>query len=100
MSNMSYCRFQNTLNDLKDCERVIDSEGLSEDENDARGRLIYLCARILEGVGVSVEDGELKEAVDSLENAPACEACEEIKPLDDEGYCDECRIESEDATAK
>lgn len=36
MSNMSYCRFQNTLSDLLDClDHIIDDE-LSEDEERAR----------------------------------------------------------------
>lgn len=42
MSNMSYCRFQNTLQDLRDCEDHLDDR-LSEDEAKARKRLIELC---------------------------------------------------------
>ena len=48
MSNMSYCRFQNTLPDLRDCyEHIFDSD-LSQDEERARKRLIKLCKEIAE----------------------------------------------------
>ena len=46
MANMGYCRFQNTVEDLRDCE---ESEGmyepsvLSDEEKKARERLIALC---------------------------------------------------------
>lgn len=48
---MSYCRFQNTLGDLRDCNRALqeffasESE-LSRDERDAAADLIELCQRI------------------------------------------------------
>jgi hypothetical protein len=50
MSNMSYCRFRNTLSDLRDCVDHIDDEvetdeeeGLSQEEASAREKLIELC---------------------------------------------------------
>jgi len=45
MSNMSYCRFENTLADLKDCEAHIfcDLEG---EEAKARDELIRVCKSI------------------------------------------------------
>ena len=46
MPNMSYCRFENTASDLKDCYDHMDDGGLSEDEQRARKRLIKLCVRI------------------------------------------------------
>ena len=58
MANMSYCRFQNTLQDLRDCFNEMDeafSEGmslaefantLSEDERWAMHRIIELCIDI------------------------------------------------------
>lgn len=46
--NMSYCRFQNTLNDLRDCADEVESMTLSRDENKARVRLIQLCQEIAE----------------------------------------------------
>jgi len=49
MSNMSYCRFQNTLRDLQDCNAAFeDEEHLSKDEMDAAFDLVELCAAIVE----------------------------------------------------
>lgn len=47
MSNMSYCRFQNTLRDLRDCYENIDDENLSEEEQSAKEDLILYCYLIL-----------------------------------------------------
>lgn len=51
MANMSYCRFQNTLLDLRDCYDAInsaeaDDEKLSEEELKAKKRLLMLCKTI------------------------------------------------------
>ena len=46
MANMSHCRFQNTLEDLRDCRDHMDDEELSEDERKARDKLIRMCADI------------------------------------------------------
>lgn len=46
MSNMSYCRFENTLRDLEDCSEHLDDENLSKYEQRARERLIELCREI------------------------------------------------------
>lgn len=47
MSNMSYCRFENTLADLRDCyENMDNSKDLSESEQKARLKLIKLCDSI------------------------------------------------------
>lgn len=53
MPNMSYCRFQNTLKDLRDCyEHMYDSDmndaDLSDEEKAAAVRLVKLCKRIAE----------------------------------------------------
>lgn len=48
MSNMSYCRFQNTLGDLQDCAEAIHDTDLSEEEKQARKELIDLCRDIVE----------------------------------------------------
>lgn len=50
MSNMSYCRFQNTLADLRDCEDALyeDVNSLSAGEQKARLLLIKVCKRIAE----------------------------------------------------
>lgn len=46
MPNMSYCRFQNTLEDLRDCEEHIEDGDWSPEEIKARERLIKLCKSI------------------------------------------------------
>lgn len=52
MSNMSYCRFRNTLRDLLDCEIALDeSDELNPDEVHAKERLIFTCRRIVENHG-------------------------------------------------
>jgi hypothetical protein len=48
MSNMSYCRFRNTLTDLEDCWENIADNDVSADEDEARDKLIKLCKRISE----------------------------------------------------
>lgn len=55
MPNMSYCRFRNTLSDLKDCLENMDDEYLSQEEEKARKRLIKLCAIISENYGEECE---------------------------------------------
>ena len=46
MSNMSYCRFENTLRDLRDCYENM-GEVLSGSEARARQRLVEVCENIL-----------------------------------------------------
>jgi len=58
MSNMSYCRFENTLSDLNDCEEHFLDEGLSTYEKSARRKLIAVCKRIVE---MEDELGEVEE---------------------------------------
>ena len=52
MANMNYCRFQNTLTDLMDCQKALqeddDVDHLSQEETIAKQRLIRLCAQIAE----------------------------------------------------
>ena len=47
MSNMSYCRFQNTLSDLRDCYSNWDNDDLSNEEERARSRILSLCEDIV-----------------------------------------------------
>lgn len=54
MSNMSYCRFRNTLPDLEDCYDNMDSVQ-SDEEKRARKRLIQLCINISEDYGDEVD---------------------------------------------
>lgn len=55
LGNMSYCRFRNTLRDLRDCADHIEDGDLSQDEQKAREQLIALCKNIGACYG---EDGE------------------------------------------
>ncbi len=54
MSNMSYCRFENTLNDLRDCRKALqelfesEDKQLSEYESDAAMALIEECESIMQ----------------------------------------------------
>lgn len=44
---MSYCRFRNTLYDLRDClNHIDDGDDLSETEMEKRRELIALCKKI------------------------------------------------------
>ena len=57
MSNMSYCRFENTSKDLSDCEaHILDNlDHASDYERRARIYLINHCVGILEALGYNVE---------------------------------------------
>jgi hypothetical protein len=60
MANMSYCRFQNTLKDLRECLEALEegTDGLSQDELRAKVRLINLCEEIAQNHPVSDADRE------------------------------------------
>lgn len=50
MANMSYCRFENTYYDLKDCvEAMAEEEKLSQSEEKYKQKLIKLCSEVHEG---------------------------------------------------
>jgi hypothetical protein len=54
MANMSYCRFENTYHDMKDCEQaLIDDplDPLSESEERYRRRFIRLCIEVAKSYG-------------------------------------------------
>lgn len=63
MVNMSYCRFENTFKDLRDCEESINNgDKLSRSEYDYRAKLLRLCADLLENCNCVIEmpDGGLE----------------------------------------
>jgi hypothetical protein len=67
MSNMSYCRFRNTLNDLRDCYHNFDSIN-SDEELRAAKQLLALCQDIVDEIDpelleeqVEVEDEDEDE---------------------------------------
>jgi hypothetical protein len=46
MGNMSYCRFENTYKDLRDCDDNMNNEPESESERKYYNLLIKLCKKI------------------------------------------------------
>ena len=51
MANMSYCKFENTLADLRDCAEELANPGsmdgpMSDTEKDAKKSLVELCCDI------------------------------------------------------
>jgi hypothetical protein len=61
MSNMSYCRFENTVSDLEDCVESWSDGVSSKDEAQARQRLVRVAEELL-----SLYRSD-REMVDSLE---------------------------------
>lgn len=55
MANMSYCRFENTYSDLRDCDEHM-GDDLSPDEAKYRKRIIELCKRIVDCYGDEEEE--------------------------------------------
>ena len=77
MGNMSYCRFQNTLQDLRDCyEALQGGESLSQDEKQAQQMLVQLCTRISGEFSMGTDIGA---AVDYDDNS--------LSPEDFAAYC-------------
>ena len=72
MSNMSYCRFQNTVSDLKDCDGALeeffgsDWGPLSREELRAAVNLVEVCQTILQRVTEAMQnrDVEVEDAPD------------------------------------
>ena len=61
MANMSYCRFENTLNALRDCHQAMKDqadtgEELSKTELEARDQLLNLCTEIAGEADQLIED--------------------------------------------
>lgn len=52
MGNLSYCRFQNTLRDLRDCYENMEADSaLSSEERRAKEQLLELCERFVKDYG-------------------------------------------------
>lgn len=64
MSNMSHCRWQNTLGDLRACAASLEErEALSREERRAALATLQLCATMLEDLGVALHpDDAVKQA--------------------------------------
>jgi len=72
MSNMSYCMFENTLQDLRQCANELQEpesmqEELSETEADAKVALIELCCEIAEQCG-NTRDYSVEDAIAILKS--------------------------------
>lgn len=52
MGNMSYCRFENTLKDLRDCYEHLDDSLSNESKRKARRQLVALCITIAGEEGI------------------------------------------------
>lgn len=48
MGNMTYCRFQNTHKDLRDCQEHFDDQDLSREEYRARIMIYEICKYIVD----------------------------------------------------
>ena len=61
MSNMSYCRFENTLNDLRDCEGAMfeSTAQMSEHEQRARTNLFNLVMSMAGTIEEMTEEQQL-----------------------------------------
>jgi len=55
MSNMSYCRFQNTAIDLEDCAHHIRDKITNHDERRSRVKLVDLAVEMLREIGYDVD---------------------------------------------
>jgi hypothetical protein len=59
MSDMSYCRFENTLKDLKEClVAILNNEKLSESEKNAKEQLVQVCLKIVSDEYPDLADSE------------------------------------------
>ena len=56
MPNMSYCRFYNTLQALRDCYEHMDEEDISPAEKNARDKLIVLCMEVAADYGADYDE--------------------------------------------
>lgn len=75
MSNMSYCRWQNTLSDLRECAASLEErEALSREERAAALATLQLCATMLEELGLSLDtDSHPDDAVEQAFEAACAE---------------------------
>jgi hypothetical protein len=69
MSNMSYCRFENTSQDLTDCyENIFDDLTDNAYEKRSREKLIYTAVHLLREIGLNdlYDDSELERIIEAL----------------------------------
>lgn len=61
MSNMSYCRFRNTLYDFNDCISNLEDKDITIEEHEARYRLLKGCLDIVKTYHLEEELDSWKE---------------------------------------
>ena len=69
MANMNYCRFENTLGDLLDCNEALDNiyeeiQDMSADEKESLIYLIKLCKEITDNHDIE----DIQELIDQNED--------------------------------
>ena len=79
MGNMSYCRFQNTLHDLRDCYENLDDQDLYNDEKEAKSSLIQLCTKISGEYSIGFDVGLDERKIDYDDNT--------LSDVEFEAYC-------------
>lgn len=67
MTNMSYCRWSNTLSDVRDCAEHIRDKITNWEEKRARETMVETMIEMLEEIGYTVEAPEGKRAEVMLE---------------------------------
>ena len=72
MANMSYCRFENTLNDLRDCHASMlePTAKMSEHEQRARINMFALVLKMAEEINEMDEETQLNGDPDFDEDGP------------------------------
>ncbi len=74
MSNMGYCRFQNTLSDLRDCvEALEDGKKLSDEERAAADRMVEVAETFIELMNDAEWDKHWAEQDDDTEDLSTTE---------------------------
>lgn len=93
MSNMSYCRFENTLKDLEDCLNAL-TDPVSAREHKFRRQLVEIARELVDTYDGALEAGEIGSEPSTADEASeeeedgACDGC------DDEG-CGACALAAE-----
>jgi hypothetical protein len=65
MSNMSYCRWENTFIDLLDCAEAL-HDTLSPMEAMYRRKLLFAAADMLNDIGMSIDMDQVRKATEAL----------------------------------
>ena len=88
MSNMSYCRFQNTVLDLQDCERAfltaLDESPNGLDEDRARTQILKVAMNIVSLYAEQAGLDDLAEAIAEAENHVPKSLNDLCEPAEDE----------------